>query len=118
MPRDLPESHSGLGSCQDQVAGPLDLPAPEMLPQFCQGRGANSSQCHQGPAPERGACSPGADLLTRRPQCSEVPAGGLGLSRLVDFHRTALGWGGLLSAVTPRFSLRSQPTPRAPGAGR
>lgn len=82
-----------------------------MLPQFCQGRGANSSQGHQGLALERGVCSPGGDLLTGQSPYSKVPVGGLGLSGLVALHWTALGWGGLLSAVTQSFSLCSHPHP-------
>ena len=82
-----------------------------MLPQFCQGRGANSPQCHQGPASESGVCSPGGDLLTGQFPYIEVPAGGLGLSWLVALHWTALRWGGLLHVVTQSFSLCSHPHP-------
>ena len=58
MPRDLPESHSGLGSCQDQVAGPLDLPTPEMLPQFCQGRRGQLFTMSPRPGPGKGSMQP------------------------------------------------------------
>ena len=90
-----------------QGAGPPGPGCPQNSALILQGkRGPTLHSITKTRPPKGGKPALGVTLLTGQPQgARDCP-----VSR-ADPHMTALGWGGLLSAVTQSFSLHSRPQP-------